>query len=132
MKLMMVSLLLLAACGQVAGQDGAGTRSKPEMPVAPSSVPKYQPITAGQRVKWFAVRTAGPVSLLLAGPVSSGWGTLLNSPKEYGTHWEGFGKRYGMRLTGLSTGTRLKRSWQPCGAKIRAISHRPRAAWERA
>jgi len=29
-------------------------------------------------------------------------------PKEYGPHWEGFGKRYGMRLTGISTGNAME------------------------
>jgi hypothetical protein len=29
-------------------------------------------------------------------------------PKEYGPHWEGFGKRYGMRLTGVSTSNAME------------------------
>ena len=58
-------------------------------------VPNYEPITGKQRLKWFAIATAGPMSLLVAGPLSAGWGTMLNSPEEYGPHWEGFGQRYG-------------------------------------
>ena len=61
-----------------------------------------QPITGSERVQWAAVSTAGPASLL-GGLVSAGWGTLFNAPREYGTHWEGFGERYGMRLTGIAT-----------------------------
>ncbi len=71
-------------------------------------VPDYKPITGQQRFNWFVVSTAGPTSLLLAGPLSAAWGTALNKPKEYGPGWEGFGKRYGMRLTGVSTGNAIE------------------------
>lgn len=74
----------------------------------PSIVPDYRPITASERFKWFAISTAGPTSLLLAGPLSAAWGTALDKPHDYGPHWEGFGKRYGMRLTGLSTGNAVE------------------------
>jgi len=40
--------------------------------------------------------------------LSAGWGTLFNSPREYGTHWEGFGDRYGMRLTGIATSNAME------------------------
>jgi hypothetical protein len=52
--------------------------------------------------------TIGPTSLLGAGPFSAGWGTWRNSPEEYGPTWEGFGKRYGMRLTGVSTSNAIE------------------------
>jgi hypothetical protein len=66
-----------------------------------SSSSSDQPINAKQRADWFALSTFGPESLA-GGVISAGWGTLFNRPREYGTHWEGFGKRYGMRLTGVS------------------------------
>ncbi len=44
------------------------------------------------------------------GVLSAGWGTMLNSPEEYGPGWEGFGKRYGMRLTGVSSGNAMEAS----------------------
>lgn len=44
----------------------------------------------------------GPESLA-GGLFSAGFGTWLNRPSEYGTHWDGFGYRYGMRLTGVVT-----------------------------
>src|SRR5205823_8831707 len=59
-------------------------------------------ISVGDRMKWVAASTVGPATLA-GGAVSAGWGTLLNSPSEYGTHWGGFGKRYGMRLTGVAS-----------------------------
>jgi hypothetical protein len=58
-------------------------------------------ISGHERLKWFIHSTAGPESLA-GGVFSAGWGTLFNTPHEYGTHWDGFGKRFGMRLTGLS------------------------------
>jgi len=73
-------------------------------------VPNYKPITGAERGKWFLVSTVGPTSLLGAGIISAGFGTLVNSPEEYGPHWEGFGKRYGMRLTGISTGNAMEAS----------------------
>jgi hypothetical protein len=59
------------------------------------------PINGEARWKWFALSTVGPQSLA-GGAISAAWGTLFNAPREYGTHWDGFGKRFGMRLTGLS------------------------------
>jgi hypothetical protein len=67
----------------------------------------YQPITGQQRFKWFAQSTVGPQSLA-AGVFSAAFGTATNSPKEYHGSWEGFGKRYGMRLTGVSTGNAME------------------------
>jgi hypothetical protein len=67
----------------------------------------YQPPTASDRLKWFANSTAGPATLA-GGLISAGWGTLFNSPREYGPHWDGFGKRYGMRLTGVATGNAIE------------------------
>jgi hypothetical protein len=74
-----------------------------------ASAQPQSPITAEGRLRWFAVNTVGPASLA-GGVVSSAWGTLYNSPREYGPHWEGFGKRYGMRLTGISTNNAIEAS----------------------
>jgi len=63
----------------------------------------YQPMTGEDRLRWAVVSTVGPRSLM-SGVFSAGLGTLTNSPEEYGPHWDGFGKRYGMRLTGIATG----------------------------
>jgi hypothetical protein len=40
---------------------------------------------------------------LLRGLFSAGLGTASNTPREYGPHWDGFAKRYGMRFTGVIT-----------------------------
>ena len=78
-------------------------------PEAPSSVvTNYKPITERERLEWFLVSTTGPSSLFGAGPLSAGLSTAFNNPEEYGPHWEGFGKRYGMRLTGVYTGNAIE------------------------
>lgn len=69
----------------------------------------YTPPTASQRLYWFARSSVGPPSLT-GGVISAAWGTLFNRPSEYGTHWEGFGKRYAMRLTGVATGNAMEAS----------------------
>ncbi len=78
--------------------------------IVPRSKTDYVPITPKLRFTWFLRSTAGVESLLVAGPFSAGWGTAFDRPKEYGTSWEGFGQRYGMRLTGISTGNAMEAS----------------------
>jgi len=75
--------------------------------VVPKNPGDYTPITTTGRVEWFARATAGPRDLA-GGLFSAGLGTALDSPREYGTHWAGFGQRYGMRLTGISTGNAME------------------------
>jgi hypothetical protein len=76
---------------------------------ADGTVPGYQPITGRGRFNWFAYNTIGPQSLG-TGLFSAGYGTGIDSPKEYGPHWEGFGKRYGLRLTGVSSSNAIEAS----------------------
>ena len=71
-------------------------------------VTEYRPATKGDRIRWFVDSTVSPSRLFIVGPISSGWGTLRDVPSEYGTHWDGFGKRNGMRLTGVSTGNLIE------------------------
>jgi hypothetical protein len=98
-----VPLLLVHAFGQSATAPDPASPAPTVTVSRADSVPHYEPVTGTGRVKWFVVTTAGPLSLLAGGPISAGWDTLLNKPKEYGPHWEGFGERYGMGLTGLSS-----------------------------
>ena len=67
----------------------------------------YQAITASQRLKWWTRTTVGPESPG-AGLVSAGLGTASNRPREYHGTWGGFGKRNGMRLTGVPTGNAME------------------------
>jgi hypothetical protein len=102
---------LLAAAFFCGGVLSAGQQPGQLPPAAgtPQAVPQsYKPITGEERFRWFAVSTVGPTSLLLAGPLSAGWGTLRESPEEYGRTWKGFGQRYGMRLTGIATSNAIE------------------------
>jgi hypothetical protein len=95
--------ILAAAVSVASGQ----TTLLPATPNTSSS--SDQPITSKQRADWFALQTVGPESIA-GGSISAGWGTLFNRPREYGTHWEGFGERYGMRLTGVATSNAMEAS----------------------
>jgi hypothetical protein len=66
---------------------------------APNDVPP--PITGVGRLDWAVKSTIGPASLW-TGVLNSTWGTAFNHPREYGESFEGFAKRYGLRLTGVA------------------------------
>lgn len=57
------------------------------------------PITQAGRMQWAALSTAGAPSLA-GGAISSALGTAMNNPPEYGPHWDGWGKRQALRLSG--------------------------------
>lgn len=60
-----------------------------------ASFAQTAPFTAVDRVHWLVHQNLSPVAILedvAAGAES----TLSNTPKEYGPHWEGFGKRVGI------------------------------------
>jgi hypothetical protein len=71
------------------------------------SIKPYHYIDGRQRLQWFLDSTVGPETLTV-GLFSAGFGTARDKPKEYGGSWAGFGKRYGMRLTGVSTGNAME------------------------
>ena len=87
-------------------------QSKPSLltPLKHSTVDDtYHPITSRQRMRWFLTNTIGP-SHLVGGLFTSAFGTAVDRPNEYGPGWTGFGDRYGMRLTGISTGNAIEAS----------------------
>jgi hypothetical protein len=104
-----IAFLLIILYGSVfAAAQAPSSDSNALLPQAPSaSIRPYHPITGKQRVQWFLQSTVGPETLAV-GVLSAGIGTARDAPKEYGPHWEGFGKRYGMRLTGVSTGNLME------------------------
>jgi hypothetical protein len=105
-----ISVLFLDVAGGL-GQEA----ERPEAPAArPQGPPEeglrviaaqapYEPISGKQRIAWAAQQTFGPESLLV-GTLSAGIGTARDKPEEYGPHWDGFAKRYGMRFTGIASG----------------------------
>jgi hypothetical protein len=90
------------------------SKSKPDSPVPADSITKsplqsqkYEPISGTKRLEWFFVRSVGPESLL-NGAFTAGIGTARDKPGEYGTHFDGFAKRYGMRFTGIATSNAME------------------------
>jgi hypothetical protein len=102
-------LALLAPGGPASAQN---VQIKPTQQGAPPNAPSasikpYHAITPRQRLQWFAESTVGPETLAV-GLFSAGLGTARDAPREYGGHWGGFADRYGMRLTGVSTGNAME------------------------
>jgi hypothetical protein len=97
-----LSLLILLMTG---GQDAPiPSDSQQFVPTsAPTNTPSdsSDPITGIGRLNWAVKSTIGPASLL-TGVLSATWGTAFNHPKEYGESFDGFAKRYGLRLTGVA------------------------------
>src|SRR5438552_18330579 len=67
-----------------------------------SSSDEAKPITGEERVRWVFQSTLGPMSLLGAS-IGAGIGTWENIPNSYGPHWDGFGKRVGINVSGSAT-----------------------------
>src|ERR1043166_8687340 len=44
----------------------------------------------------------------LVGTWTAGIGTARNKPEEYGPHWDGFAKRYGMRFSGIAASNTIE------------------------
>ncbi len=80
----------------------------PQAASGPTTNPD-EPITASERFNWFVHSTIGPASLV-GGVLSAGVGTLRDRPQEYNTHWEGFGQRYGMQMTGIAASNAMEAS----------------------
>ena len=91
--------------------------AEPENPANPPSLltplkpqkqdSPYSPVTPRQRLRWFITNTIGPPHLV-GGLFTSAFGTAVDRPKEYGPSWGGFGDRFGMRLTGITTSNAME------------------------
>jgi hypothetical protein len=108
-KYLLVVVIFLAVTGIAPAQTAKAERGQQDdLPNSASfSIKPYHYITGGQRFKWFVDSTVGPETLTV-GLFTAGFGTARDTPKEYGSSWAGFGKRYGMRLTGVSTGNAME------------------------
>ena len=96
----LLCILFLSILGVAATAQTDESDLRDEAVDAPSAA--YRGITGKQRVRWSVKGTIGLESLGL-GILTAGQATAQNDPHEYGPHWDGFGKRYGMRLTGVAT-----------------------------
>jgi hypothetical protein len=113
LKLTIVSIFIAMGCSACFAQgpekpdaptpQGAPAQgTKPISPYAP-----HEMISGKERVRWVIQGTLGPKSLIV-GVFSAGISTADNTPREYGPHWDGFAKRYGMRLTGVATSNTME------------------------
>ena len=91
-------------CGS--GSRGFESLMPPQDQKPPCSFPAaISPLPPNNELTGLRKTHFGPESAM-GGLISSRWGTLVGKPSDYGTHWQGFGKRYGMRLTGVSVSKR--------------------------
>lgn len=58
--------------------------------------PPYVPPTGPERVEWIVDGSVGVQSLAIGVAVAT-WNTGWNTPREWGTSWSGFGKRFASR-----------------------------------
>jgi hypothetical protein len=91
-------LILLLVGGTDSPPVPDNTPDNPGVTPADSS----DPITGIGRLNWAVKSTIGPASLW-TGVITSTWGTVFDKPREYGESFDGFAKRYGLRLTGVGT-----------------------------
>jgi hypothetical protein len=92
---------------QISRLQTSGPQASDPPPRKPVVQTPYGPITGRQRLRWFVIASVGPQSLGI-GVLSAGLGTARHKPDEYDTHWDGFGKRYGLRLTGVVTSNAME------------------------
>ena len=91
-------------------QEDQGSKPSLITPLQPrTETEPYTPITARQRLRWLITNTIGPPHLA-GGVVTSAFGTALDRPREYGPGWPGFGERFGIRLSGVSTSNIMEAS----------------------
>jgi len=69
--------------------------------------PRLEPMSLSQRFEW-AAKTSISSKRLAGYMISSGIATATNSPHEYGPHWDGYGKRVGLRASTGATGLMLE------------------------
>lgn len=99
LKLAGVFLAFAMAAGAQSELPGQTRPASPPTPQTGSA--PYQPITGRQRVRWATDQTVGPQHLI-AGVFQAAIGTARDAPREYRGTWAGFGKRFGIRQSGVA------------------------------
>jgi len=103
-KLQVAGAILLGASCALAQNAILEPGVVPEPAVEAS---EYKPLTISERYKW-AAKTPASGQRLAGFAVSSALSTWRNRPEEYGPHWEGYGKRIGIRMASGATGTMME------------------------
>jgi hypothetical protein len=93
-KFLLTGLFVFSTAFCISAQSSTPKDSNSDLPTpAPSAQdPRYVRPTGSQRSKWYFDSLFGPVSLGKTIGLA-GIDTARNSPREWGPHWEGFGKR---------------------------------------
>jgi hypothetical protein len=110
---LLFSLITFACSPSLAQQpDKRDIPQAPEGPVEPnlrviSAQAPYRMISGKERIRWAALETFAPESLFI-GTLTAGIGTGRDRPEEYGPHWDGFAKRYGIRFTGVAASATIE------------------------
>ena len=101
--------VVLAAIMSLGGSALLAQNAALESDSSPASTATSDSLTLSARYRW-AARSSVSAPKLAGFAISSGLSTLTNHPQEYGSHWEGFGKRLGIRLASSATGTMMEAS----------------------
>jgi len=105
MRIFGIFFIVLTAAGLAGAQDlvdpATASSSSSSRSISSTASPAYTSPTSADRWNWAIQSTIGPASLA-GGVVSAAWGTEFHRPSEYDTNWDGFGQRYGLRLTGIA------------------------------
>lgn len=98
-------LFLLACMAAFAPAETGQTTADSSVPLPAihppaSSIRDYVPITGNERVQWY-LRSTGSAAVS-SSILSAAWSTAWRSPREYPETWAGFGKRYGLAISGVA------------------------------
>jgi hypothetical protein len=74
---------------------------------AVSSSDDPKPLSAKERLNWITTSTLGPTSLLGAS-LGAGLSTLTDARPAYDRHWDGFGKRVGINVSGSAVSNTME------------------------
>jgi len=105
MKLSAAAILGLSASA-VCAQN---TLVEPDTPALSATSSQAAPLTLSARYRWAALSSVS-ASKLAGYSISSAWSTMTNKPVEYGPHWDGYAKRFGIRAANGATGTMMEAS----------------------
>jgi hypothetical protein len=76
---------------------------------APNQAEAYEPIDGSGRVYWVMMSTIQPLRIF-GDAVFASVQTGIDSPHEYGPHWDGFGRRLGIDLAGAAVSNTVEAS----------------------
>jgi hypothetical protein len=93
--------------GQLAGEPAPVPSGSADTPTQLNS--NYEPITTEGRFVWFAKASFGPMSIF-DGVIVGGYQTALKHPPEWGSGWDGFGDRFGLRMSDVALSNAIQGS----------------------